>query len=123
VHISEVNYLGQEEEESSDEEEEEEEEEGGEEAGSLLKKAKGKGRSRQRGGQQKNGGVRIKDGVKLPPKRLPPQIRVKLDAMVVKPICEEDDEWDVELAVGSHMLEMGEEGGVGWKVHVDRPIA
>ncbi|KAA1468131.1 Bromodomain-containing protein [Dentipellis sp. KUC8613] len=118
MRIANVLYLGVEEEESSSDEEPMDEEE--EEEEEAPKKGKGKGKGKAATGKRKNGGVRIKDGVKLPPKHLPPQLQVKLDASALTPVNEDEEEWDVELPVGSHVLELGEKGGLAWKVYVDR---
>lgn len=115
--IGDVTYLDdEEEEESSDEEameqeEEEEEEEEGDQGGS-----KGRGRGTNGNG----GGVRIKDGVKLPPKRIPPPMQVRLNKTAVKASGENEDNWDVEVPIGSHVLELGEKGGAVWKVYIQR---
>ncbi|TFY71043.1 hypothetical protein EVG20_g1963 [Dentipellis fragilis] len=118
LRIANVLYLGVEEEESSSDEEQVDEEE--EEEDEAPRKGKGKGKGKAASGKRKNGGVRIKDGVKLPPKHLPPQLQVKLDASALTPVNEDEEEWDVELPVGSHVLELGEKGGLAWKVYVDR---
>lgn len=82
VKITDASYLGDEEEESSSDEQEEEEEIDGSQSG-IAGKGKGKGKVKQ-GRVRQVGAVRIKDGVKLPPKRVPPQLQVKLDASVIR---------------------------------------
>lgn len=120
VKITDASYLGDEEEESSSDEQEEEEEVDGSESG-IAGKGKGKGKGKAKQGRARQvGAVRIKDGVKLPPKRVPPHLQVKLDASVIRATETNEDEWDVELGVGSHLLEMGEKGGAVWKVHIER---
>ncbi|TFY83345.1 hypothetical protein EWM64_g664 [Hericium alpestre] len=116
VRITDVNYLGGSEEEESSDSDEEEEEEEAEEEGSQKK---GKGKQMRSTSRRKAGAVRIKDGVKLPPKHAPPEIQVKLDASVLKQNSEDEDEWDVDLAPGMHVFELGEKGGPVWKVYVD----
>ncbi|KAI0067972.1 Bromodomain-containing protein [Artomyces pyxidatus] len=121
LHITNVRYLADEEESSGDEEEEEEEEEETDDDDDDDPRRKGKGKQTRRGAGRRRGGVRIKEGVKLPPKRAPPQIHIKLDKSEVTPSAEDEDEWDLDLPMGSHVLELGEKGGAVWKVYVQRP--
>ncbi|KZT30772.1 Bromodomain-containing protein [Neolentinus lepideus HHB14362 ss-1] len=46
-------------------------------------------------------------------------LQVRLNGIVVKSM--QSSEWQVDLPVGSSMLELGEQAGVPWKVYFDRP--
>ncbi|KAI0050569.1 Bromodomain-containing protein [Auriscalpium vulgare] len=126
LRINNLQYHRHDDDESSgDEQEDEQEEEETDsddedmEEGSTKSKGKGKETTRVKG-RRRRGGVRIKDGVKLPPKRAPPEIVVRLDQMELKSAVEDEDEWDVEVPAGTHILELGEKGGPTWKVFVQK---
>lgn len=47
-------------------------------------------------------------------------MQVRLDKTVVRSSGENEDNWDIEVPIGSHILELGEKGGAVWKVYIQR---
>jgi chromatin structure-remodeling complex subunit RSC4 len=126
VHVSQVAFLGDEEEESSGEDEDQEVEEQEEEEHMDVdvpvkngrRKGKGKGRNRAKATTK----VAIAKTRNLPAKKKKQkigQLQLKLNGTVVKDE-EEDGNWTVQLSVGSNIVEVGETGGLIWKIYIDR---
>ncbi|KAF5385065.1 hypothetical protein D9615_001251 [Tricholomella constricta] len=119
VHVSQVAFLGDGEEESSGGEEEGEHEEEEEEgvnapAKNGRKRGKAKGRGRPKGTTRaatKAKAATAKKKLKIGP------IQVKLNGGVVQEQEDETGKWIVSPAVGSSVLEVGESGGLVWKVY------
>ncbi|TFK84405.1 Bromodomain-containing protein [Polyporus arcularius HHB13444] len=119
VLVSEVTFLGrpggaEEDESSSDEELHRQEEEEEEEAEATPKK-RGPGRPRKRGRPPK--AVTKKAKVKVPETQLGP-LQVKLNGTLLN--AKEGDTWEVQVPYGMSTLELGEQGGMVWKVYLDR---
>jgi chromatin structure-remodeling complex subunit RSC4 len=51
---------------------------------------------------------------------LPEDVQVKLNGSQVKAKEDANEEWYVELPVGSHVLEVGTKGGMVWKVFAEK---
>ena len=126
VLIEDVIFFHDEEEESSGDEEagqepkQEEEEEAAEEA--PVKNGRRKGKSRAKTRSQKS--VKLsasKSKVSAPKKKATKigEVQVKLDGTAVKD-GEKANQWTVSLSVGDHVLEIGEVGGIHWKVFAER---
>lgn len=137
VLLSNVSFLGDEEDESSGDEEadvekhEEEEEVDMEvdieaDAPSPAKNGRRKGKGRGRGKPAKISTVTtrqaaaktMKQSKKTPPKI--GEVQVKLNGSLVKEQTEEAGQWSISVSVGSNVVEVGEVGGMLWKVYVDR---
>jgi chromatin structure-remodeling complex subunit RSC4 len=125
VHVGQVTFLGDEEEESSGEEESHEPEEQEEEEHMDVdvpvkngrRKGKGKGRSRAKATKATTAKTRIMPVKKK--KQKIGQLQLKLNGAVIEDE-EEDGNWVVQLSVGSNVLEVGESGGLIWKVYIER---
>jgi len=48
------------------------------------------------------------------------EIQLKLNNLVVKEQPEEHGEWNVQLPAGPNVIEVGEVGGMVWKVYAER---
>lgn len=128
--VARITFLGQDEDESGGEEEQEEqiqdkeEEEDEEEAETEVPKKKGKrGRGRPKGSTVKAGKTKATRAAKKPSKAPVPkldEVQVKLNGSVVKEKEDHEREWYVELPVGSNVVEIGEKGGLVWKVYAER---
>ncbi|KAG5637649.1 hypothetical protein H0H81_003726 [Sphagnurus paluster] len=120
IHVSNVVFMGDEEDESSEEEEDdkhEEEEEEHAEPDTLTKKKKGKrGRGRPKGTTR--AAVKTRAAKKKKEKVGP--IQVKFNGAIVKEQEDETCMWTINPAVGSGVLEVGEDGGLIWKVYIQR---
>ncbi|KAG6865756.1 hypothetical protein C0991_011953 [Blastosporella zonata] len=120
VHIGQVTFLGDEEDESSGDEEQEEEQDDVEDvetqATNGRKKGKGRGRGRPKGSKAKGKAVVT---LKKKKQKLGP-VQVKLNGVVVKEQDGESGQWIVSPASGLSTIEIGESGGLIWKVYVQR---
>lgn len=123
ISVSDVRFLVGEEEEQGTEDEAEEEEE--EEEGPAPRNGKGKakrGRGRPR---------RVVPKVKAPraakPRKhitpLQDSVKIMLNGSVVQGKDDVEGQWDMELRLGPNVLEVGEEGGMVWKVYMERVVA
>ena len=126
VLVEDVAFFHDEEEESSGDEEaeqepkQEEEEEAVEEA--PVKNGRKKGKSRAKTRSQKSvKSSASKSKVAVPKKKATKigEVQVKLDGTAVKD-GEKVNQWTISLSVGSHVLEIGEVGGIHWKVFAER---
>ncbi|KAJ3849456.1 RSC complex protein [Lentinula lateritia] len=72
----------------------------------------------------KTAAVILKPKVHVSPKKKKPKKRgemlIKLNGTIVKEDEERSGNWDVELSVGSNVVEVGEQGGLIWKVYAQR---
>jgi hypothetical protein len=122
--LSDVVFLGNHDDdsdESSDEEEEEEEdeyEEGTE--GSLARNGKKKAKSTPRKrGRPTRASTRQATNAKAQKKSSKPgEVQLKVNGLVIR--AENEGEWDVHLPLGANTLEIGEVGGLIWKVYAER---
>ncbi|KAG6910499.1 hypothetical protein DXG01_009918 [Tephrocybe rancida] len=119
VHVNQVTFLGDEDDESSGEEEEqeqEEEEDAEVPAANGRKKGRGRGRGRPKATLKAKGKAAI---VKKKKQKIGP-VQVKLNGVIVKEQEEESGQWIVSPAAGSNTIEVGESGGLIWKIYVQR---
>ena len=136
--LSNVSFLGDEEDESSGDEEAEvekhEEEEDADmdvdvEAEAPLpvkngrRKGKGKGRGRPAKAstvttRQAAAAKTMKQSKKTPSKI--GEVQVKLNGLLMKEQAEQAGHWDISVPLGSSNIEVGEVGGMLWKVYIDR---
>jgi hypothetical protein len=126
--VTDVTYMGDDEEDSSEDEEDlEEEEEDDEEdseddtAKNGKKKGKGKGRSR---GKNKTVTAAVKAlqaarAAKREARKIG-EVQVKLNGLVVAHKDGHPGSWMVDLRAGANLLEVGEKGGLIWKVYAER---
>ncbi|KAJ3916976.1 RSC complex protein [Lentinula edodes] len=72
----------------------------------------------------KTAAVISKPKVPVSPKKKKPKKRgemlIKINGTIVKEDEERSGNWDVELSVGSNVVEVGEQGGLIWKVYAQR---
>jgi len=126
--ITDIRFLGEEDEESgaeTQEEQKEEKEEDGEgedteaEAASKngKRKGKGRGRGRPRGKAGKNKAARH---VKKSSKPKMDEIQVKVNGSMAKESEDHGGEWHLDLLLGPNVIEIGEKGGLVWKVFAER---
>ena len=134
--LSNVLFLGDEEDESSGDEEADvekhEEEEDADmdvdiEADAPLPvkngRKKGKGRGRGRPAKVSTITTRQATAKTMKQKKTPPKIgevQVKLNGSLVKAQPEQAGQWSISVSVGSSVVEMGEVGGMLWKVYLQR---
>ncbi|KAJ6609377.1 Bromodomain-containing protein [Mycena sp. CBHHK59/15] len=128
VSIANVTYMGDEEEDSSEEEDDGEDIEEEEDADEMdvdvpakngKKKGKGKARS-PRKGKTATATVKALQAARAAKKeaRKIGEVQVKLNGLVV---AEKDPgSWQVDLQPGTNLLEVGEKGGLIWKVYAER---
>lgn len=127
VHVGQVTFIGDEEEESSGEEEgheleekqEQEEEHMDVDAPAKNGRRKGKGKGKNRAKLIKTTVAKARSMPQKKKKQKIGQLQLKLNGSVIKDE-EEDGNWVVQLSVGSNVLEVGETGGLIWKVYVER---
>ncbi|KAK2461446.1 hypothetical protein APHAL10511_005909 [Amanita phalloides] len=129
VLVGDITFFRDEEEESSGEEEVEQEPKQEEEDQEMdevpVKNGRKKGKSKGKARSQKT-------PAKSPAKSKTPvakkkaakvgEVQVKLNGSVVKDE-EKDGQWTVNLPAGNHVLEIGEVGGILWKVYAERLVA
>ena len=130
--VSEVSFLGHEddEDEQSDEDahmrqEEEEEEEGEEEeeAGTAAAEppSPSKHKTPGRSARKRTRSARIlnsKRGKGKGSERLPGPVQVKLNGAILK--ATDGGTWETPILPGLNVLEVGEKGGMVWKVYLDK---
>jgi hypothetical protein len=125
VHVGQVTFLGDEEEESSGEEEGHEQEEQEEEEHMDVDvpvkngRRKGKGKGRNRAKMTKATIAKARTVPAKKKKQKIGQLQLKHNGSVIKEEAE-DGNWIVQLSVGSNVLEIGETGGLIWKVYIER---
>jgi len=105
----------QEEHEDKDEDEEEPEMEGIIKNGKKKSKGKNKGKVRGKTGSKIKGTRSVK---KTKPKM--DEIQVKVNGVITKESEDHPGEWQLELLVGWNSIEIGEKGGLVWKVQAER---
>ncbi|KAG6837653.1 hypothetical protein H0H93_004929 [Arthromyces matolae] len=118
IHISQVAFMAEEEDESSGEgeDEDEDEEEGEDPSANGRKRGRGRGRGRPKGTTKAK--VKAAAAKKKKPKIGP--VQVKVNGIIVKEQENENGQWVVTPAVGTSTMEVGENGGLIWKVYVQR---
>ena len=134
--LSNVSFLGNEEDESSGDEEADAEKHEEEEADMdvdveadpplPVKNGRRKGKGRGRGRSTKGSTVTTRQAAAKTmkqPKKTPPKIgevQVKLNGSLVKEQTEQAGQWSIGVSVGSSVVEVGEVGGMHWKVYLQR---
>ncbi|KAJ7109887.1 Bromodomain-containing protein [Mycena epipterygia] len=133
IRVADVTYMGDEEEDSSDEEDEEDREEEEEDEDEMdvdapakngKKKGKGKGRSRGKGKVATTAAAKALQAARAARKeaRKIGEVQVKLNGLVVAQKADHTGQWTVDLQPGANLLEVGEKGGLVWKVYAERPV-
>jgi hypothetical protein len=136
VLLSNVLFLGNEEDESSGDEEADVEKHEEEEADMdvdveadpplPVKNGRKKGKGRGRGRLAKVSTVTTRQAAAKTmkqPKKTPPKIgevQVKLNGSLAKEQTEQAGQWSISVSVGSSVVEVGEVGGMLWKVYLQR---
>jgi len=127
--VAEVKFFGDEDRDSSDEDadvNDPEEEEQEEEEEEPIPKKRGRGRPpKNPKAKAKAAAVARKAdlALKKPPKApTPPResIQIILNGTLISGKPDQEGVWDVELQVGTNVLEVGEKGGHIWKVYLER---
>ncbi|KAJ6520143.1 RSC complex protein [Mycena sanguinolenta] len=125
--VSDVMYMGGDEEDSSEDSEEEEEEDSEEEEpeDALAKngKRRGKGKGRGRGkGKAATAAVKALQAARAAKReaRKIGEVQVKLNGNLVPHQTDDPGQWMVDLKAGVNLLEVGEKGGLIWKVYAER---
>ena len=134
--LSNVSFLGSEEDESSGDEEADVEKHEEEEADMDLdveadpplpvKNGRRKGKGRGKGRLAKVSTVTTRQAAAKTmkqPKKTPPKIgevQVKLNGSLVKEQIEQAGQWNISVSLGSNVVEVGEVGGMLWKVYLQR---
>jgi chromatin structure-remodeling complex subunit RSC4 len=127
--VKDIRFLGDEEEEESGAEEaredrkegKEEEEEESEADHPVTKNGRKKGKWRK--GRQKGKGTAKGKGTRGAKKTSKPkmdEVQVKLNGSAAKENEDTKGEWNLELPVGPNIVEIGEKGGLVWKVFAER---
>ena len=94
----------------------EEEEEEEEEAVPVNVKKRGPGRPRKRGKAPKSPKKTQSKGKSA--ETAPGPLQVRLNGVLFS--SREDETWEIQLPYGLSILEVGEKGGMVWKVYLDR---
>lgn len=126
LHVSDVAFL-----ENHDEEDEEESSEGEEddeddyEDGTAMDTSPRSGKKKTKGrkrGRPTRASMRQANTAKSSKKRSskPEELQLKINGQVVKEKGEQPGEWDVHVQLGYNTLEVGEVGGMIWKVYAER---
>jgi hypothetical protein len=105
----------QEEQEDKEDDDEELEVEGITKNGKKKSKGKSKGKARGKTGSKTKAARSAK---KAKPKM--DEIQVKVNGVITKESEDHAGEWQLELLVGWNAIEIGEKGGLIWKVQVER---
>lgn len=127
VNIGGIAFMGDPDEaESSDEEEDKDDEDYDMdvdvEAGSTSPSKNLRSKGKRGRGRPPKAAVKVTP-TKAPKKKQPKigEVQLKLNNIVVKEQIEHEGEWDVYLPVGSSIIEVGEVGGMIWKLYLERP--
>ena len=133
--LSNVSFLGSEEDESSGDEEADVEKHEEEEADMDLDveadpplpvkngRRKGKGKGKGRSAKVSTVTTRQAAAKTMKQKKTPPKIgevQVKLNGSLVKEQAEQAGQWSISVSLGSNVVEVGEVGGMLWKVYLQR---
>ena len=121
--VSDVRFQEEEEDQGSDEEMPDAEEEEEEEEEPIPKGKGKKGRGRPKANTRAAKAKVTRSSKPVPPKSTTPvqlNISVALNGTVVTGKEDHEGRWDTELRMGSNVLEVGEEGGMMWKMYLER---
>ena len=103
-------------------EEEEEPEEAQAQLQTKPKRPRGRPRKRTRKPvPEPNSKDKGKD--KAPNGPLEDEVQLKCNGTVVQPLEDEKETWEVNLVVGMNVIEVGEAGGVVWRMYLERTAA
>jgi hypothetical protein len=80
---------------------------------------KGKGRRRGRPTRASARQANNTKALKKKPSK-PGEVQLKVNGIVIKEQSDQHGEWDVQLPLGASTLEVGEVGGLIWKIYADR---
>lgn len=124
VHVDRVIFMNDEEEDESSGEEEEHETEGKdvdeeqvEDVSSKTSRKKGRAKGRKRTKSAK--GAAVKATAQVKKKKLKASARVTLNGTLVKEQAD-TNKWIIQPSQGMNVLEIGESGGILWKVYIQR---
>ena len=114
------------EEESSEEEEDDDEEYDDDMAvdGTPSRNGKKRGKARRRGRPTRSSArtsAKTAMATKKKPNK-PGEVQLKLNGVVMSPQADQPGEWDVLLPLGSSTLQIGEVGGLTWKVYIEKLV-
>jgi len=129
--VNDVTYMEEEEEESSEDEHldaEKDEDDDSMDMDHEVSPSKKKGKARGRGRPPKAvlaakaqaTAAKAAKTAKKKASRKPEDIQLKLNNFVVSEQPEKPGEWNVSLVTGSNVIEIGEAGGMIWKLHAER---
>lgn len=130
ISVADVRFLGDEEEEhgsdgeapGAEEEDEDEDEPAPRNGKGKVKKGRGRPKASTRAVGPK---MKVTRSTKAapPPKATTPlrdSVKILLNGSVIEEKENCEGEWDAELRLGPNVLEVGEEGGMVWKVYMER---
>jgi len=117
ISLGDVRFLGGAEEDNGSDEEVEEEDEDDEESSRNEKGKAKRGRGRPKKVVPKPKMIRTVKRTKVTPLR--DNVKVILNGNIVQE-KEDNGNWEMELRLGSNVLEVGEDGGMIWKVYMER---
>ncbi|KAK0208734.1 RSC complex protein [Desarmillaria ectypa] len=120
LRVEEISFMGDEEESSGGEEEVDDED--AMDVNVPMKNGKkkvkrGRGRPPK---VPKGGGIKVKPVRPTKKKSKLGEIQVKINGSVVQELEEHSSKWSVDVPLGSSTLEVGEKGGLIWKVYAQR---
>ncbi|THG94578.1 hypothetical protein EW026_g6921 [Hermanssonia centrifuga] len=137
IHVGDVKFLAHDEDdESGDEEErrdkqkdqeaerhEEEEEEEDPPQQEKPKRGRGRPRKKPRSGKVASESPKASKGKTVAKAAIAlheEEVQVKLNGTLIDPLEDQEGEWEVDLAIGLNVLEVGEKDGIIWRVHLER---
>ena len=123
VTVSDVRFQEEEDDQGSDEEMPNAEEEEEEEEEPIPKPKAKRGRGRPKGNTRTAKAKVVRSSKPVPQKSTTPaqlNISITLNGTAVTEKTDHEGRWDSELRMGSNVLEVGEEGGIMWKMYLER---
>lgn len=126
ISVAKILFLADEEEEPLSDDDADEEEEEISDAEPSPRNGKGKakrGRGRPKGTTRAAGKPKVTRNKPTLQKETTPlqdNVKIVLNGSVVQRKDDHDGEWTMELRLGPNVLEVGEEGGMVWKVYLER---
>lgn len=129
--VSDVSFMGEEEDESSDDDDDDDMDVDFE-ASQTSPKANGRRKGKRRGrppkavalaakAQQAAAAARAAKAQKKREASKIGEVQLKLNGVVISEQTDNPGEWSVYLPVGYNTVEIGEKGGMIWKVYAERP--
>ncbi|PSR72571.1 hypothetical protein PHLCEN_2v11564 [Hermanssonia centrifuga] len=140
IHVGDVKFLAHDEDdESGDEEErrdkqkdqeaerhEEEEEEEDPPQQEKPKRGRGRPRKKPRSGKVASESPKASKGktvAKAAAALHEEEVQMRLNGTLIDPLEDQEGEWEVNLAMGLNVLEVGEKDGIIWRVHLERIVS